>query len=151
MSYIPYLTDVTLNAVKAESMRAHYKHRSKSLLSPEITETERLAAIVEELGEVAELFTYDKRLMAGDSWKDMLVRELIQLGNVALSSAQALDHSHFEATHLDDPAPPNRGITKNPKHINPVPHDPASLPERWDFDTGASTHASRILDQSDEV
>lgn len=85
------LSDLTLEAVRAESIRAHLKHGEKSMLSHTTTEQERLAALVEEVGEVAQLLTYDKKLAAGDQWKDLLVKELIQVANVAASWAQVQD------------------------------------------------------------
>lgn len=85
------LSDLTLEAVRAESIRAHLKHGENSMLSHTTTMMERLAALIEEVGEVAQLLTYDKKLAAGDQWKDLLVKELIQVGNVALSWAQVQD------------------------------------------------------------
>lgn len=156
------LSDLTLDAVKAESMRAHLKHSDKSMLSPNVPDIERLAALTEELGEVAELFTYDKRLLAGDKWKDMLVKELIQVGNVALSWAQAID-GEVEAPRcascnqiLDDPMLSRtlRSIDKDLVWCNDVCYRnwqsgiPIKYPPAKDL---PKTHSFRILDQSDEV
>lgn len=89
------LVDLTLEAVRAESIRAQVKHGDKGMLNPAMPNDERLATLVEEVGEVAELLTYDKRQAAGDQWKDMLVSELIQVANVALSWAQVADSQSY--------------------------------------------------------
>lgn len=58
---IAMLSDLTLNAVRAESIRAHVKHHrpdegSGSLFDNGLTILSRLAALMEEVGEVADEF-----------------------------------------------------------------------------------------------
>lgn len=38
----------------------------------------KLSALAEEFGEVAQLFTYDKRDEYNDEWRDHVVKELLQ-------------------------------------------------------------------------
>lgn len=69
----------------AEAMREEYDracllHPGMTLDSPEPTDAQRIAAVVEELGEVARATTYDAH--AGD-----LATELIQLGALAAAWA----------------------------------------------------------------
>lgn len=74
------LSELTLHALLAESYRAHAKHGDKSLLFSGLTDTQRLAALVEEVGEVARAMTYDN-----DQGREHLIKELIQVANVAAS------------------------------------------------------------------
>lgn len=70
----------TLDALIREAERAHLKHKDHggSLLDPGMPTLERLAALVEETGEVARALTYDNR-----KGIDHLMTELIQVANVA--------------------------------------------------------------------
>ena len=77
------LTSLTMNAIQAEALRAHCRHAGHSLLSKQMTNTERLAILVEEVGEVAHALTHD-----GD--KDNLETELIQVAAVAASWIEVL-------------------------------------------------------------
>ncbi len=49
----PHLTvsQLTLAAVQAEATRAHLKHGANSILSPTLANHDRLAVLVEEVGE----------------------------------------------------------------------------------------------------
>lgn len=80
------LSPVTLAAVNAETIRAQVKHGDRSYLGDGLTLTERLAGLVEEVGEVGRAMTYDN-----DQGKDHLVKELIQVSSVAASWAEWLD------------------------------------------------------------
>ncbi len=77
------LTPLTLNAIQAEALRAHCRHFEHSLLNKQMPDSQRLAILVEEVGEVAHALTYD-----GD--KDRLETELIQVAAVAASWIEAL-------------------------------------------------------------
>jgi len=129
------LSDLTLQAVRAESISAHVKHHrpdegSGSLFDNGLTILARLAALMEEVGEVAEEILkagpeLDEKLLlfisyvvnAGEIARKMtydgggepgltaigtrelspgvdrtkLVKELLQVGNVALSWAQYIE------------------------------------------------------------
>lgn len=80
------LAQVTLSAVDAETVRAQVKHGDRSYLGDGLTDTERLAGLIEEVGEVGRAMTYDH----GND-KDHLVKELIQVSSVAASWAEWLD------------------------------------------------------------
>lgn len=70
----------TLDALIREAERAHLKHKDHggSLLDPALGTMERLAALVEEVGEVARALTYDN-----NKGIDHLMTELNQVANVA--------------------------------------------------------------------
>jgi|RhiMetdeSRZDD1v2_1073273.scaffolds.fasta_scaffold886152_3 hypothetical protein len=77
-----WISNLTLDAVRAESLRAHLKHESSggSIFSPEMSPLKILAALGEEYGEVCRLWTYDNNPDPQE-----LVKELLQLANVALT------------------------------------------------------------------
>ncbi len=77
------LTSLTLSAIQAEALRAHCRHSDRSLLNKQMPDSERLAILVEEVGEVAHALTYD-----GD--KERLEIELIQVAAVAATWIEAL-------------------------------------------------------------
>jgi NTP pyrophosphatase (non-canonical NTP hydrolase) len=97
------LSDLTLEAVRAESVRAHLKHKDKggSIFDPNMPILTKLAALVEEVGEVGRALTYD-----GNEGKDHLVKELIQVANVALTWVESLDTVTTTATStaINNPA-----------------------------------------------
>lgn len=80
------LSPLTLDAVQAEAVRAHLKHGANSMLNPDLPWWLKLAALVEEVGEVAHELTYDQ---SGD--RDKLVKELIQVASVALTWVESLE------------------------------------------------------------
>jgi hypothetical protein len=80
------LSDITLSAVQAEATRAHLRHGDHSMLGTGYTESDRLAILVEEVGEVAHELTYDQ---SGD--RDKLVKELIQVAAMALTWVEHLE------------------------------------------------------------
>lgn len=80
------LSALTLDAVQAEALRSHLKHGDHSVLSPMISAYMKLAALTEEVGEVAHELTYDVAPS-----KDRLVAELIQVASVALCWVESLE------------------------------------------------------------
>jgi len=88
MSTVRSISDLTLAAVRAESIRAHLKHVNNggSIFDPEMPAAQKLAALVEEVGEVGRAMTYD-----GNEGRDHLVIELIQVANVALTWVESLE------------------------------------------------------------
>jgi NTP pyrophosphatase (non-canonical NTP hydrolase) len=76
------LSENTIYAVIREANRAHDKHKAAggSLLDPSLTVERKLAALMEECGEVAHELSYDVSLNLAD-----LKKELIQVANVALT------------------------------------------------------------------
>lgn len=105
------LEGATLSAILAEAIKAEAKHGlEKTLRNPHMPVVEKLAALMEEVGEVAELLTYDKGyrsylaegtvdnptgeqlLDAEEQWRLDLVKELIQVANVAAAWAESVDH-----------------------------------------------------------
>jgi hypothetical protein len=78
------LADLTLRAVQAESARAWAKHGDRSLLGDGLTTLERLAALMEEVGEVG------KALVEGLPDEEV-VAELLQVASVAASWAEWID------------------------------------------------------------
>lgn len=89
MKFSSILSAVTLNAVQDEALRAHLKHKDNggSLLDPEMSTIRKLAALVEEVGEVGRALTYD-----GDQGTEHLVKELLQVASVALTWAESLNN-----------------------------------------------------------
>lgn len=81
--YRPFL-DLTLSAVNAEFIHAQVKHASNTPARPDMPNGERLAILVEEVGEAAKAMTYD-----GDPTS--LVRELLQVACVALAWVEGVD------------------------------------------------------------
>lgn len=81
-----YLSDGIVAAVVEESNRAHLKHAAHgiSIFDPTMPRGEKLTALVEEVGEVARAMTRDD-----GQGKDHLVKELIQVANVALTWADS--------------------------------------------------------------
>lgn len=86
----PLLSVLTIGAVQAECIRAHLKHEPNggSLLNPDFPTEKKLAALVEEVGEVGRALTYDQD-HAGP-----LVKELLQVANVALSWVESIEGAH---------------------------------------------------------
>ena len=80
------LSDITLAAIQAEATRAYLKHGKHSMVGPDYTPGERLAILMEEVGEVAHELTYDQ---SGD--RDKLVKELIQVAAMAASWVEYLE------------------------------------------------------------
>lgn len=80
------ISDLTLTAIKAESIKAYAKHGSKTPMNSNMPNVERLAILVEEIGEVAKCLTYDQDL-------DNLECELIQVAAVAAMWIEGLQHN----------------------------------------------------------
>lgn len=86
------LSDLTLNAVQAEATRAYLKHGDHSMLSPVCSSGDRLAILMEEVGEVAHELTYDQDGPGvGEGRRDELVKELIQVAAMAASWVEFLE------------------------------------------------------------
>jgi hypothetical protein len=85
------LSDLTLTAIQAEATRAHLRHGEHSMLGPHYTAADRLAILVEEVGEVAHELTYDQDAPGG---KDRLEKELIQVAAMAATWIEQLNGSH---------------------------------------------------------
>lgn len=82
-----FLSLETLLAVRAESIRATLKHGfDNTNLNPSLPYLNKLANLGEEVGEVSQIFTYDK--MDAD-YHERLYKELIQVANLALAWAQS--------------------------------------------------------------
>jgi len=86
------LSDLTLSAVQAEATRAHLKHGVHSMLGDRYSSGDRLAILVEEVGEVAHELTYDQGGPGvGEGRRDELVKELIQVAAMALTWVEHLE------------------------------------------------------------
>lgn len=98
------LSERLIRDLRNEAIRAHRKHTRPengggSLIDPGLSIVKRLAALGEELGEVFELFTYDKGVgddLTEAEWTAALRKELIQVANVALTWAQSLDRDEVQ-------------------------------------------------------
>jgi hypothetical protein len=89
---VPVLSQLTLNAIQAEATRAYLKHGEHSMLGPRYSSGDRLAILVEEVGEVAHELTYDQGgPAAGEGRRDELVKELIQVAAMAASWIEYLE------------------------------------------------------------
>jgi hypothetical protein len=82
------LSDLTLSAIQAEATRAHLRHGEHSMLGENCSSGDRLAILVEEVGEVAQELTYDH---GGGQRRDELVKELIQVAAMAASWVEFLE------------------------------------------------------------
>jgi hypothetical protein len=82
------LSGLTIAAIQAEATRAHLRHGDNSMLGAGYTAADRLAILVEEVGEVAHELTYD-RDPAGR--KDRLEKELIQVAAMAATWIEQLN------------------------------------------------------------
>ncbi len=92
------LSDLTLNAIQAEATRAHLRHGEHSMLGPNYSSGDRLAILVEEVGEVAHELTYDQGGPGvGQGRRDELVKELIQVAAMAATWVEFLEGSHARA------------------------------------------------------
>lgn len=81
------LNDLTINAVRSEAIRAHLKHHrpdenSGSLLDNGLTILARLAALMEEVGEVADELVPAAKAV-GDTQLAMLIAQVQLLGEMA--------------------------------------------------------------------
>ena len=88
----PLVTRGAVAGVIAEYDRAKGKHRENTLDGAGTDDLRRLAALVEEIGEVAELLTYDKGQHAHGraDWQSQLKAELTQVASLALTWASIL-------------------------------------------------------------
>lgn len=79
----PVLKPSIIGAAIAEVVRSWEKHGEHSMVNPDLPRDERLAILVEEVGEVATAMNYDGSNKGGDIYS-----ELIQVAAMALSWAQ---------------------------------------------------------------
>jgi uncharacterized protein DUF4406 len=88
------LSPVTISAINAATIHAQVKHGDRSYLGDGLTTTERLAGLMEEVGEVARALTYDGGGREGEhpGDKDKVVKELLQVASVAACWAEWLDN-----------------------------------------------------------
>jgi hypothetical protein len=95
MTRYAVLSDLTLAAIQAEATGAHAKHGQYSMLGPHYSNSDRLAILVEEVGEVAHELTYDLGGPGvGDGRRDELVKELIQVAAMAATWVEFLEGRH---------------------------------------------------------
>lgn len=85
------LSDLTLSAVQAEATKAYLRHGDHSMLGAAVTESDRLAILTEEVGEVARELNEDRLGNLGDDWRDRRVKELIQVAAMALTWVEHLE------------------------------------------------------------
>lgn len=76
---------LTASAIVAESASSIAKHGLEhSPINPAVSRGEKLAMLVEEVGEVAHLLTYDTEFSRYE-----IIKELIQVANVAAMWAES--------------------------------------------------------------
>jgi hypothetical protein len=85
------LSEITLSAVQAEATRAYLRHGEHSMFGVAVTESDRLAILTEEVGEVARELNEDRLGNLDDDWKIRRVKELIQVAAMALSWVECLE------------------------------------------------------------
>lgn len=76
------------DAVRDEFDRAHAKHQGITPLHPSMSDDDRAAILMEEVGEVARACTPDARTEVGHAGE--LAAELIQVATMALTWTQAI-------------------------------------------------------------
>ena len=86
------LSELTLAGIQAEATRAHLRHGEYSMLGEHYSSGDRLAILVEEVGEVAHELTYDQGGPGvGAGRRPELVKELIQVAAMAASWIEVLE------------------------------------------------------------
>ena len=80
------LSDVTFQAIQAENIKSQAKHKEHAMMNPDLIIGERLAILMEEVGEVATALNYDQK-----GKRTGLVRELLQVAAMAAAWAQVED------------------------------------------------------------
>lgn len=85
------LSGLTLSAVQAEATAAHAKHGDHSMLGAAVTESDRLAILTEEVGEVARELNEDRLGNLDGDWRDRRVKKLIQAAAMALTWVEHLE------------------------------------------------------------
>jgi len=84
------LSPETIDSINREAFNSVVKHGDHSMLNPEIPLGERLAILVEEVGEVATAMNYDQ----GGKRED-LRKELLQVAAMAASWAQVMGDERY--------------------------------------------------------
>lgn len=83
---------LTLAAIQTEATRAHIVWGEHSMLGTRYTNSDRLAILVEKVGEVAHELTYDQSWCGtGESRRDELVKELIRVAAMAATWIEHLE------------------------------------------------------------
>jgi len=90
-SWTAVLSPITLAAVQAEATGVHAKHGEHSMLGAAVTESDRLAILTEEVGEVARELNEDRLGNLDGDWKIRRVKELIQVAAMALTWVEHLE------------------------------------------------------------
>ena len=93
MSEIRLLSDVTLQAIQAENIKSQQKHGEHAMMNPLLPRDERLAILVEEVGEVATAMNYDNKGKRQD-----LIKELLQVAAMAAVWAQVEDENERKSS-----------------------------------------------------
>lgn len=119
MSYL-VLSEITLSAIQAEATSAHLRHGEHSMLSPHYSNGDRLAILMEEVGEVAHELTYDQ-----DGDRDKLVKELIQVAAMAATWVEFLEGNHAQSGSTS-PTPGWASSETGERLLSPV--DPDFVP-----------------------
>jgi hypothetical protein len=106
---MPGLSDLTLSAIRAESIKAETKHHENYNGNPNVLGMAKRTACGEEVGEVDEMLTYDKMPPGVDpnniaasadrygvdpeftEWRDKLVKEQIQASTMYAAWAESVD------------------------------------------------------------
>ena len=87
------LGEGTLAEIQTEATRAHVKHGDHSMLSLNYSSGDRLAILVEEVGEVAHELTYDSGGPGvGEGRRAQMQKELIQVAAMAASWYEFLEY-----------------------------------------------------------
>ena len=129
-----HLSRLTLDAVEAEYVRAHCKHSGHTPKSHHMSDGERLAILVEEVGEVARAITYDN----GDI--DNLVHELTQvtaMGAAWLEYAISLRESLRNGLNRS-----HTSVFSQRKFTGPVKLNASGNSDSTSGESGVSVHES---------
>jgi hypothetical protein len=89
---IRLISDVTFQAIQGESISSQVKHGEHAMINPDLARDERLAILVEEVGEVATAMNYDEK-----GKRDDIVKELLQVAAMAASWAQVEDEKEQDS------------------------------------------------------
>jgi hypothetical protein len=85
---VEVISDLTLQAIRAEAMRAHYLHGTSSMFFS--TDPHRLSILAEEFGEVAKEINEARLRASPREYRDRIEKELIQVAAMAASWIEAL-------------------------------------------------------------
>ena len=128
MSTLAPFDQLTLSALQTAMVAAMAKHGERTPLNPDMSDTDKLPVLVEEVGEVARAMTYD------EGSRDALIKELVQTAAMALSWAQSLDTSpddHGAAMRRLFPWRYGYGNRDNPTPPEPYRPTPLTVDAPW--------------------